>query len=525
MPSEKHNAAFQDAFANPAYFAQSFFENEALLRSVGETMDYGVWLCDRSGANLYVSPSFLSMTGLDPDTCRDKGWQSLCHEDDVASMTLAWRDAVRKKGRWSVECRVRGLNGNYYPALIRGRAVRSDKGKIICWSGLILDISGVRKNEEYLKKVDRRKDEFLATLGHEIRNLLAPIRNGINVLSATPGQSNICVEVNKVVARQVDQLTRLVDDLLDISRIKSHKIEIRKEQVNLVEVVSEAIDLARPAMEGRGHKLTVGPLPKQAFVDADAARLLQVFCNLLNNAAKYTPDGGDIKVGMTAADGKAVVSVQDNGLGIAPDVLPTIFDMYAQGQYSSERAQGGLGVGLTLVKTLVDRHGGEVQAFSDGVNRGSVFNVSLPLSHHEQKKVKKMEKAAIQQPNSAALRILVVDDNEASAKTLTWTLELMGHDVHYACTPVSAMEAAKRFIPHAVMMDIGMPEMNGYDLCRLMQGVPELKDTVFIAQTGWTQARHQLLSREAGFRHHLIKPITNVVLKDVLQGISAMPQS
>ncbi|MDE3059879.1 MAG: response regulator, partial [Pseudomonadota bacterium] len=309
------------------------------------------------------------------------------------------------------------------------------------------------------------------------------------------------------------------DDLLDIARITSGKIVLHRQRIPLADTIETAVEMARPLIRERNHSLKVH-LPEQpVWINGDATRLSQLFGNLLSNAAKYTDPGGRIEINAHAKEDEAVIRVHDNGIGIPPDKLDYIFDMFAQVDNSIERAQGGLGIGLTLVRNIAELHGGRIEAHSAGCNKGSEFIVRLPVLKPSQKEMEENVPNPIT-PSSNRYRVLVVDDNEASAKTLGWMLEMLGHEVKLALDGPSAIETAHVYRPDIVLLDIGLPDMNGYEVCAAMRSDPALEHTAFIAQTGWGQEQHLQRSKEAGFDYHLIKPISIKALQEQIEKIA-----
>lgn len=366
--------------------------------------------------------------------------------------------------------------------------------------------------EVTLRLSDQRKDEFLATLGHELRNPLAPLLSGMQLLRFVGSQGTREARVLMVMERQVTHLVRLVDDLLEVSRITRGLIDVRRDPMDLVSAVRAALDTCRPVIEAAGHELTVDLPEHPIAVIGDQVRLTQVFANLLTNASKYTNGPGAIHVTVSSTDGRAVVSVLDNGIGIPASHLMSVFDMFMQVDRSNRRAQGGLGIGLTLVRTLVEMHGGRVEARSDGIDQGSEFLVELPVLARA---------VAANQPQTALApfpdrRILVVDDNCDAAETLGALLEALGATVSVAHSGRSALEALDRFEPDTMLLDIGMPEMDGYELARQVKASPKHAGTLLIALTGWGQAQDYSLSRAAGFDHHLVKPPDIDKLRELL---------
>lgn len=367
---------------------------------------------------------------------------------------------------------------------------------------------------ERIRNADRRKDEFLAMLAHELRNPLAPINNALHVMRVSQAASARDKALD-VIDCQTKHMIHLVDDLMDVSRITQGKIELRRETVSLQEALQNAIESAEPMITQRGQNLTLEIEEAPLWIHADITRISQIFSNLLNNAAKYTHVKGNILLRCRREGSEAVVSVIDNGIGIPAAMLKQVFDLFTQVDSSLERAQGGLGIGLTLVKNLTEMHGGTIVALSNGANQGSEFTVRLPLTEAAN------TKAAAQSISAPAqsMRVLVVDDNEASALTMMWMIELGGHEVKMVHDGRQAIELAKTYKPSVVLLDIGLPGMNGYEICKEMRKDPLHKDTYFVAQTGWGQPEHRRRSQEAGFHHHLVKPVNIATLEELLRGI------
>jgi CheY-like chemotaxis protein/two-component sensor histidine kinase len=381
-----------------------------------------------------------------------------------------------------------------------------------------VDITDRKHAEMALEQADRRKDEFLATLAHELRNPLAPIRNAVQILLFKESDDPELRWSRDVIDRQVQQMARLLDDLLDVSRISHNKLELRRELTNLSTVVQSAVETSRPLIDAGKHTLTVSLPREPVHVDADPVRLAQVFSNLLNNAAKYTERGGHLRIDAHRAGDHVVVSVKDDGIGISADTLPRIFDMFSQERGVLERSQGGLGIGLALVRGLVELHGGTVIAKSAGLDRGSEFVVSLPSF------VPPAVEAPIRDGEEAVgrrHRILVVDDGRDSADSLALLLAMKGHDVRTAYDGEQALEAARDDAPNVVLLDLGMPKLNGYDVCRVIREEPWGKDMIVIALTGWGQETDRRGTEEAGFDHHLVKPVDPDTLGEVLDSLAA----
>ncbi|MCY1071504.1 PAS domain S-box protein [Nannocystis sp. RBIL2] len=373
----------------------------------------------------------------------------------------------------------------------------------------------LERQAEALRLADRRKDEFLATLAHELRNPLAPLRNGLAIVRRAGVDEEMAERAQAMMERQLGQMVRLIDDLLDISRISRGKIELRKERVALAQALQSAIETVQPLIEHHHHELTVESLPEPVCVEGDAVRLAQVFANLLGNAAKFTPPGGHIWLTVERRSGEVVVRVKDNGIGIEPEMLPRVFDLFAQVTEAHERSQGGLGIGLSLVKQLVEMHGGTVEARSGGLDMGSEFTVHLPIAPSSSRPAEPPA-LACEAVQGAGHRVLVVDDNRDAALSLAEFLELIGCDTRVAHDGLEGLRLAAEFSPEVVFLDIGMPTMNGYETARRMRAEPWGEKPVLVALTGWGQEEDKARAREAGFDRHIVKPAAPEVLEALL---------
>lgn len=401
-----------------------------------------------------------------------------------------------------------------------------DKGAVCGTVTIIEDVTErvayemeLRDRVESLREADHRKDEFLAMLAHELRNPLAPIRNALQFVRMTsPEPESAVTNAYDIIERQVEHLVRLVDDLLDVSRITTGKITLQKEVVDLAAIISRAIEGARPLLDARRHQLEVS-LPKASLMlEADPLRLAQVLWNLLNNAAKYTPEGGRIQLTAVRDQGDAVVRVRDTGMGIPAEMLPKVFDLFTQMERTLARAEGGLGIGLTLVRRLTEMHKGKVEAHSAGPGHGSEFIVRLPLLPEADVAGNSLDSSegAKRAAPSSEMRILVVDDNRDSAESLSMLLRLFGNDVRSAYDGKLALEAANAYNPDVVLLDIGLPGLDGYQVCRSLRKQTAARQPLIIAMTGYGQEEDQRRSTEAGFNAHLIKPVDLETLQDLL---------
>jgi PAS domain S-box-containing protein len=382
---------------------------------------------------------------------------------------------------------------------------------------VVRDITERKQAQDALQLADRRKDEFLAMLAHELRNPLAPISNATYLLKAAYLEDHVRHEAASLIERQIDQMTTLLNDLLDVSRITLGKIGLHTEVVSLSGIIHMAIENTRSLVEEAGHTLKVDLPQHPIWLNGDAIRMAQVFTNLINNAAKYTNRGGLIEIHGSEDSQGITITVKDNGIGIPQEKLPYIFELFVQADNSLERAQGGLGIGLTLVKSIVEMHKGNIAVCSKG--KGTEFTIRLPLQIIARKeKEKPIAPSAMPTPSH---RILVIDDNIASAKTLAWSLEMLGNDVRVAYDGQEAIDIAKLFMPQVILLDIGLPVMNGYEICKVLRKDPSLQNSLIIAQTGWGQKEHMERSKKAGFDKHLIKPISIETLQSLLAELQA----
>ena len=377
--------------------------------------------------------------------------------------------------------------------------------------------SRVAERTAALQEQDRRKDEFLAMLSHELRNPLAPMTNALYLLKTTEPASAALPHAQDVMERQLHHLVRLVDDLLDVSRINQGRIELRRETVDLADVIGRAVETAQPVMDRGGHVLTVSLPEEPVLVMGDPIRLAQAVSNLLVNAAKYTPKPGRITVTLSRKDATAVITVKDEGIGMSAGLLPRVFDLFVQGDDSIARPRGGLGIGLTLVQQLVRLHQGHVTAFSRGKDQGSEFSIYLPVLAHDEAAA--AAKTAPPGRETAPRRVLVVDDNADAADTLCNLLRLFGHEARCVYDGPSALSEAERFRPHVILLDIGLPGMDGYEVARVLRANPSFGATMLIAVTGYGQSEDRLRSQQAGFDRHLTKPVDPERLHDFISGL------
>ena len=485
-------------------------------RTLIESMEQGAVSLGADGTVLYCNRRFAEMVARPQEKVIGASaaeFVSAEHRLEFAALLRRGRSSVSKG-----ELQFAAADGSLTPVYLALAPLPPNEAAVLCM--IVTDLTE-RKEHQGLQEVNRRKDEFLAMLAHELRNPLAPIRNALYLLKRGGVDDVSSEEVRSMMERQVEHLGRLIDDLMDISRIATGKVELRIETVDLAAVVNRAIEISRPSIEQRGHALTVSFPLDPIRLQADPTRLEQVFENLLTNAAKYSDPGGRIALTAWREGGSAIVSLQDNGIGIAPEKLPRVFDLFVQAERRLDRSQGGLGIGLSVVRGLVEMHGGTVTGASAGLGKGSEFIVRLPVP------------PAVPSPESdsrgngrASLaralprrRILVVDDNVDSARSMSLVLKrLWGQEVEVAHNGEEALEKVGVFRPEIVLLDIGLPGMSGFEVAEKLRERPETGSPILVAMTGWGQDDDLRRSREAGFAHHLVKPVDLEALRQVIAG-------
>ncbi len=420
------------------------------------------------------------------------------------------------------------VNGEEHIYNVAVEPLRDARGHVVGVTAAAMEITAMKKAEqrihallEELRDADRKKDEFLATLAHELRNPLAPIRNSLELLKRSADHPELLAQAQETMDRQVGHMVRLIDDLLDVSRITSNKLELKRERVELGTIMQHAVEACRPNCERAEHELHVTKPSDPIYLNADPVRLTQVFVNLITNSCKYMEDHGKIWFSADRYEDQVVVKVKDAGLGIPPEMLPKIFDLFTQVDHSLERTVGGLGIGLSLVKRLVEMHGGTVIAHSDGHGLGCEVTVRLPVASELSERVHSSH--GTKRLSVSARRILVVDDNKDAGKSLGLLLKISGHEVHFAFDGLEAIEKAEEVQPELMLLDIGLPKMNGYDVCREVRARTWGHKIVMVALTGWGQAEDRRKSREAGFDRHLVKPVEHDELTHILETMAQQP--
>ena len=512
--AERTLFAIEGARAN-----QALREHRDVLQLAMSTGHMGAWSRDMVNNTMWWSPEFAELCGFpsdDPTYARDRLFAQVRPEDRERVPNLI-AQAVTEHRDYSVEYEFQNFRtGEWRWMESRGRAEYGANGTPEKLYGLAIDITERRRSVEALREADRRKDEFLATLAHELRNPLAPIRSGLHILrSAQDGeQASTALEI---MERQVGQMVRLVDDLLDVARITTGKVEVRCEPIDLSEPINDALETSETIFRQAGQHFTVTRPKQPVYVNADRTRLAQVFSNLLNNAAKYSEPGQDVSLTFEQDGTDAVIRVRDHGIGIHPEMLPRVFEMFRQADRTGGRSRGGLGIGLSLVKRILDMHGGAITAHSDGLGKGSEFIVRMPAVDHRQATAD--DGVTTANGHLPRRKILVVDDNADAAEALAAVLKIGGHETRMAHDGRAAIEEARQFHPDVVFLDIGMPALDGHETAKLIRQQPWGKDMVLVALTGWGQTEDRRRSKDAGFNHHLVKPADPIVVEQLLASL------
>ncbi|THD02043.1 hypothetical protein B1810_16245 [Panacagrimonas perspica] len=482
-------------------------DREARLMQFADSLPHIAWELDPSGAAVWVNRRLQEYSGCETSSVLGWKWADLFHEDDRESYISGLRRAVEQGQAFRLEARVRRADGEYRWFQLANAPQSTKHGGIYRWFGTATDIDDSYQATE---KIHR----FLATLAHELRNPLAPISNGIQILRMPQSGEQAKESALATIERQTAHMVRLLDDLMDLNRVRSDRVVLRRAPTPLSTVINTALETSRPAIEKGQHPLRVN-LPARALsLHADATRLTQVLSNVLNNAAKFSPDQTPIDVIVTEQPGFACVEVIDRGIGMLPEMLQRAFDMFAQADTSVERSYGGLGIGLNVARRLVEMHGGTIEAASDGPGRGSRITIRLPLSTSEagDEPVSTEGEADL----SSRRRVMVVDDNEDAARIVSMLVESLGHVVRAASTGADALNLAEHFRPEVAILDIGMPGMSGYELARRCRQTVWGRHARLVALTGWGQEADRQKSFEAGFDHHLVKPAGSAALRKIL---------
>jgi PAS domain S-box-containing protein len=502
---------------------QTLRDSELRYRSLANVLSNIPCAVDPIGRFVEPQPAWARYTGQGFERSRDFGWFDAVHPDDRVAARAAWVEALHARKPYEVRVRIwHAPSRTFRHVIARATPLMESEERIREWVGAVTDIHEETEQARALVEADRRKDEFLATLAHELRNPLAPIRNSLNILKLTGKAEGALANVYQILDRQVSQMVRLVDDLMEVSRITRGHVSLRTEPTDVQAILLAAIETSRPLIEEAAHRLDVSLPPESLRLNADPMRLAQVITNLLNNAARYTDKGGLIQLSARREGEEAVVSVRDNGRGISADMLPRVFDLFTQAAPNRQYSHGSLGIGLTIVRSLVELHGGRVEARSEGPRRGSEFIVRLPLAGTARTAAGAAPEPG---PRSHRNRVLVVDDNRDAAESLGVLLALLGIETMTAHSGPAALEALDEFRPSVILLDLGMPGMDGYEVAQRVRQHPFGRRVTLVALTGWGLQVDRQKSEDVGFDHHLVKPVDVEVLRQVLDSIPEVARS
>jgi PAS domain S-box-containing protein len=497
-------------------------DSEAKFRSIANVIPQMVWSAPTTGGNDYLNSRWSEFTGVPEAQCTGHGWRDHVHPDDLPVLLAAWGNSRDNGAVFEVEHRLIHHTGQYRWVLNRALPVIDDSGVVVRWMGTLTDIHDKKRGEEELKAAARRKDEFLAMLAHELRNPLAPIRAAAEMMGMAQLDATRSRRVSEIIGRQVRHMTALIDDLLDVSRVTRGLVEISKTPQEVPAIVANAVEQVRPLIESQRHRLVLKPDPAGGRVLGDEKRLVQILTNLLNNAAKYTPAGGAITLSTEVEPDHVNIIVSDTGIGIAPALRAHVFDLFAQAERTPDRSQGGLGLGLALVKSMVELHGGRVACHSEGLGKGSTFIVQLPRLPDGGGTQDAGPAAAAPQGRAGQLDILVVDDNADAAFMLKILLEQWGHRVRVEHDALRALDSAAGQAPDVALLDIGLPGLDGNGLAQRLRANPDTAGIVLVAVTGYGQELDRQRALAAGFDHHLVKPVNTAELAAVLDRVAAL---
>lgn len=497
--------------------------SEARFRELADSMPQIVWTASADGRLDYCNRRWSQFTGLPTSEGVDNHWWELIHPDDLNRTKAAWAETVKHGIAYQIVHRLRRADGAYPWLLTRAVAVHDPSGRPSRWYGTATDIDEQKGVEAALHEADRRKDEFLAMLAHELRNPLAAVRNAAGLLFQPSLAADRREWAVGVIDRQVTHLARLLEDLLDVARLLRGKITLRRQRLDAAELLARAVDLARPLAESKKQSLSLSIQRRPLLIEADPTRIEQVLQNLLANAVKYTDPGGSIELSAAREGDHVVLRVADNGVGIEDSLLPHLFELFTQAEQSIDRAEGGLGIGLHLVRKLVELHGGTVSATSAGPGKGSEFSVKLPAARPLGElggSVDSEDPSGEWPGRMPRTRVLVVDDNVDTAQSLCWLLEASGYQTRAAYDGLTALREAVNFAPRVVLLDLGLPRLDGYEVASRLRRDPATSDMILVAVSGYGREEDRRRSCDSGFDHHLVKPVALDTLLSLLSGLS-----
>jgi PAS domain S-box-containing protein len=494
-------------------------EGERQFHVLADSVPQLLWIADAHGKRIWFNQRWYEYTGTSYEQVAGSRWRDFCAAGDVCRLVEGWQQAVTRGEPWEATYRLRRHDGALRWFLARAVPLKNRAGGIERWFGTSTDIQDRIEAEQRLREADQRKDRYLAILGHELRNPLTPLSNALQLWPRVAHDPHEIEELRCVMTRQVKQLVRLVDDLLDVSRISQGKIVLRRIHVELNKLVNQAVETAAPLVQAKSLVLRVEVPPHPIVVDGDRVRLLQIFSNLLNNAAKYTPEGGSIGIALSSDGPQARVRVYDEGCGIPADVIDKIFEPFFQVERTIDSSQGGLGIGLTLARQLAHLHGGEIEARSAGPGKGSEFVLTLPALPPDVAATSELRGG--DDARLPRLNVLIVDDIADSADTFAQLLRSHGHRATAVHDGLAALAWVEEHDVDCVIIDIAMPGLDGYEVARRMRSMPRLAKACLVALTGFGQPDDKRRALEAGFNAHLTKPVTLRVLECTLMPLLA----
>lgn len=497
--------------------------SEERLRQLANNLPHLAWMANSDGHIHWYNNRWYEYTGTTEEQMLGWGWQAVHDPEKLPMVVQHWKASLESGDPWELTFPLRSATGEFRTFFTRAAPLRDEAGTIVQWFGTNTDVTEIKAAEDELKAANLRKDEFLAMLAHELRNPLAPISTAAEILNMGRVDEARVKQTASIIARQVTHMTKLVDDLLDVSRVTRGLVTMRADILNLNDLVADAVEQIHSQIQAKKHQLIVQTADEPCYVKGDRTRLIQVIANLLHNAARYTPTNGHIVLRVTAQFGAVVVSVTDNGIGLAPTLTPHIFELFTQGERSSDRGQGGLGLGLALVKSLVELHAGSVSVTSEGVGKGSEFVIRLPRVTEAGHLRQVSGESPTAQQAQTGLPLMVVDDNEDAAQMLALLLETLGHQVWVANDGHAALVTAQRAAPSILFLDIGLPDMDGYELARRLRQAKETASSVLVAVTGYGQPEDKERALKAGFDHHLVKPVKMSAVQSLLESRNQLP--